>query len=369
MTAPNARFARLSGTPFAPACLPAVLAIAFLSSALTGAGCGAANDADDSRSDLDRLGRPVRRYYEVYLPPGVSPVTLRDQHGIGLWPSEGAHDEVEGSWWVALLSDGRVADLEQLDRDRGFSLRIQPAPRSALRVEELMAMDAAGWSAERADSPFAAAAADLGPLAPVPLCDDIQDVFCQYGQNDPANGICAANKSIYEQLDALADANPLFTQFLEVNNPVTIGQRSVYALRIGKLDGVDTPQLLLFGAQHAQEWAASGLLVSLANELVQIHNDPAPANDWLRTALTNRAIVIAPVVNPDGYELTQRSVGGQRHWRPNRRTAAECPSEPNCNSCVAPNEACYQNRCQGSPLNRTRMSELAGFSRKSSRAA
>ena len=308
-------------------------------------GCSSDRDVvGDSSSELDRLGRPVRRYYEVYLPPGVSPVRLREEHGIGLWPSETPHDETDGSWWVVLLSTDRVERLQDLDQEHGWHLRIRPAPRAALRIEELEAMDAVGWTEPSPDSPFAAGVADLGPLAPVPLCDDIQDVFCQYGKDDPSNGICAANQSVYEQLHDLAVTNPLFTQFVEVSNPLTLGQRSLYALRIGKLDAVDTPQLLLFGTQHAQEWAGAGLLVSLAHELVDRYNNPSPANDWLRTALTGRAVLIAPVANPDGYALTQEAAG-DRHWRPNRRVALECPSEPNCNSCTAPKESCYLGRC------------------------
>jgi zinc carboxypeptidase len=267
-------------------------------------------------------GPAVRRFYEVRVPAG-RPASELIEAGIGLFPSSAAHAPSDGAWYVALLDEHAL----QLLRKRG--LEPSPAPREALRLEELRAFANAG-------------AAPAGPDAPVPGCDDIPETFCQYTGD---NGPCP--RSIEAELRDLADDNEGFTRFVDVGDPVTAEGRHLYGIRIGQRTGKDVPQVLLFGAQHAREWATSGLLVHLARRLVAAYNDPAPANDWLRQRLATRAVLIVPVANPDGYAFTFTDAVGSRDWRKNR---APCTEEPALGACGPGNTCPARQTCVATAL-------------------
>lgn len=72
------------------------------------------------------------------------------------------------------------------------------------------------------------------------------------------------------------------------------------------------PVVLFNGCQHAREWISPMTVTYLAEELIGQYD----TNPRVRALLDGARVVIAPVVNPDGYVYTWNS---QRLWRKNRR--------------------------------------------------
>jgi len=76
--------------------------------------------------------------------------------------------------------------------------------------------------------------------------------------------------------------------------------------------GGSRPVVLFNGCQHAREWISPMTVTYLADELIaQYDSDPR-----VQALLDSSRIVIAPMVNPDGYVYSWSS---QRLWRKNRR--------------------------------------------------
>ena len=99
----------------------------------------------------------------------------------------------------------------------------------------------------------------------------------------------------------------------------TVEGRPITAVRVGRLWGQGDPlipQLLVVAGQHANEWAAPEMAMRLFRYYAQGYRDDLPG---IRALLQDRAIVIVPVANPDGYDYTFGAVPGQRDWRKNRR--------------------------------------------------
>lgn len=72
------------------------------------------------------------------------------------------------------------------------------------------------------------------------------------------------------------------------------------------------PVVLFNGCQHAREWISPMTVTYLADVLIGLYDsDPR-----VRALLDGARVVIAPVVNPDGYVYSWNS---QRLWRKNRR--------------------------------------------------
>ena len=72
------------------------------------------------------------------------------------------------------------------------------------------------------------------------------------------------------------------------------------------------PVVLFNGCQHAREWVSPMTVTYLADELIaRYDSDPR-----VRALLDSARVVIAPLVNPDGYVYSWNS---ERLWRKNRR--------------------------------------------------
>jgi hypothetical protein len=246
------------------------------------------------------------RFYEIRVPGGIDPAEIIEVHGIGVFPSADPRDE-DGQWFVALLSRDGI----ELALDLG--LDVQRARRVALRPEELAAFEAEGATVD--DRAELVAAGLVEPMAPSPGCDDILEVFCRYRNEDPDNDLCNTTSSITSELQALAAAYPGFARFVQITDLTTFEGRRLVGLRVGTQQGTNVPQLLVFGAQHSNEWAASGLVLALARRLAALS-----VGDPLRTELQTRAVLFVPVANPDGYAhtFTGELGGSERNWRPNR---------------------------------------------------
>lgn len=112
---------------------------------------------------------------------------------------------------------------------------------------------------------------------------------------------------IYKYLNTLNEKYPNLVKV--VDHGTTHENRSIKVITIstnGKVNG-SRPIVLLDGGIHAREWASHMAVVYLIYQLVERsaeNMDLLNNTDW----------VIMPVVNPDGYEYTQKD----RLWRKNR---------------------------------------------------
>lgn len=109
------------------------------------------------------------------------------------------------------------------------------------------------------------------------------------------------------------------------------GGRDIIALRIGRSNEYS----LFVGAVHGSEHITSDLLLRFAEELCySLQNDTSLAGLNTRKAMCGRGIIIVPLVNPDGVEISIHgaSVGGYlshkvaqickgdyKHWNANLR--------------------------------------------------
>nr|ABO21077.1 carboxypeptidase B [Aedes aegypti] len=112
---------------------------------------------------------------------------------------------------------------------------------------------------------------------------------------------------IYKYLNTLNEKYPNLVKV--VDHGTTHENRSIKVITIstnGEVNG-SRPVVLLDGGVHAREWASHMAVVYLIYQLVERsaeNMDLLNNTDW----------VIMPVVNPDGYEYTQKD----RLWRKNR---------------------------------------------------
>jgi hypothetical protein len=129
----------------------------------------------------------------------------------------------------------------------------------------------------------------------------------------------AAGGGIVAQLQALAAQDPAHIKVVQVGT--TDEGRPIVALRIGKVDPVNpVPVVALLGDHHAREWITVETAMRVARDVVNAYilggtgYAPYYARLW-RDALDSAAVMIMPVVNPDGYQFTHTTY---RDWRKNR---------------------------------------------------
>ncbi|MEZ6241420.1 MAG: M14 family zinc carboxypeptidase [Phycisphaerales bacterium] len=76
--------------------------------------------------------------------------------------------------------------------------------------------------------------------------------------------------------------------------------------------GADRPVVIFNGCQHAREWISPMTVTYFADQLLETYDTDAR----VRALVDNVRIVLAPMINPDGYEYTWSN---ERLWRKNRR--------------------------------------------------
>ena len=110
-------------------------------------------------------------------------------------------------------------------------------------------------------------------------------------------------------LETLAALAPSRATVIDVGK--SLENRPIRGLRISA-DSRERPVYLLIGTQHAREWIATMVSVCLTDAFIRRYDsDPK-----IKLVQERLAIVIAPVINPDGYEHSRTS---DRLWRKNRR--------------------------------------------------
>lgn len=316
-----------SGTPHA-------IAIALASLLATCVSGESATRSHELAVEVAMSDASVRAFYELFVPAGFDPALLSER--FGLYPSQSWHEESDGHWFVLLTDGDGVQQLRDLglEPDAAPLDSLAPADLDTL-AEGVVAAQEQAFAASDEVVP-SAGPGGAGPLAP--MCSQIPDTFCQYTGGGP----CA--QSLHTWLTNLA-AHPN-VHLVDVSNPLTAEGRHLYGVRIGPTTlGTNVPQVLIFGAMHAREWAGSGVALELAKRLISMLEDTQnPASDWVRRVLRNRAVTIVPVANPDGYVQTFAVAAGSRDWIKNRKA---CLEEPPAGACPCPvSQVCVAGSCR-----------------------
>jgi hypothetical protein len=98
------------------------------------------------------------------------------------------------------------------------------------------------------------------------------------------------------------------------------------AIQFGPLngDGGVAPALIIVATMHAREWISTGVALGLMRRLAEIVDASGGLYPDVYTALQTAAVVIVPVANPDGYDVTRGdhpTIPRDRSWRPNTNTS------------------------------------------------
>lgn len=114
---------------------------------------------------------------------------------------------------------------------------------------------------------------------------------------------------VLARLDALAVASPKRVSMVEVGT--SLEGRPIRGVRITNPGPAVRPAVLVQGCQHAREWISPAAIMFAAEQLVT-----ATDGSSIDLLLDDVAVVVVPVVNPDGYAY---SWDEDRLWRKNRR--------------------------------------------------
>ncbi len=116
---------------------------------------------------------------------------------------------------------------------------------------------------------------------------------------------------IVSRLNDLAAAHPNLT--VRESAGTSIEGRDIPVVRItGPGDASNRPVVFINGGQHAREWVGPATVMYIAERLMEDYGSNPRVTDLLNAA----EVVIAPIVNPDGYVYSWTN---QRLWRKNRR--------------------------------------------------
>jgi len=121
---------------------------------------------------------------------------------------------------------------------------------------------------------------------------------------------------IVKRFKELHENHKGFTKFVP-----SIGQsvekRHIPVLHIGHDPNKNKPQIWMNGGQHAREWISPAAVAYMSEQLVKGYKKGDPQ---VKKLIDKFEFVVAPVINPDGYEYT---FTGNRLWRKNRRKNAD----------------------------------------------
>lgn len=134
----------------------------------------------------------------------------------------------------------------------------------------------------------------------------------------PAAHNAKARKHFYKSYAALRALEERWSALSHNSTAVslqTVGtsfeNRSLSLLRVGRTSAQTPKRVLLTGLQHAREWIVPPVLTYAAEALAAA----AATNSSTGVLLHDVEVLLAPVVNPDGYVHARR---GTRLWRKNR---------------------------------------------------
>jgi len=122
-------------------------------------------------------------------------------------------------------------------------------------------------------------------------------------------------KVVYEHLESLAAKHSAKTQLLNLGE--THEKRQIKAIRIttnvNAPESEDKPLIWLDGGIHAREWVSPATVMYIIDSFLgEQEKDKA---EQITGILNKYQVVIAPCINPDGYEYSHEK---ERLWRKNR---------------------------------------------------
>jgi len=117
--------------------------------------------------------------------------------------------------------------------------------------------------------------------------------------------------TIVGRLKELAEAHPKITKFVPSIGKSHQG-RHIPVIHLNASPKANKPQIWLNGGQHAREWIAPAVVMYMTQQLLTDYKK----NPKVKKLMDKFEFVVAPVINPDGYEYT---FTGNRLWRKNRR--------------------------------------------------
>jgi len=122
---------------------------------------------------------------------------------------------------------------------------------------------------------------------------------------------------IVRKTKELADNHPGEAKFVKsIGKSVEGRDIPVIHLTGDSAKGEQKPQIWLNGGQHAREWIAPAAVMYMTEHLLKDYKtDPE-----VKKIMDKFEFVVAPVINPDGYDYSHT---GNRLWRKNRRKNAD----------------------------------------------
>jgi hypothetical protein len=144
---------------------------------------------------------------------------------------------------------------------------------------------------------------------------------------------------INAELHQLAAAYPDEVRLFTLPEPSLLG-KTIYGAEITHDVARDhgKPVFLNTGVHHAREWPTAEFVLEFASEVLEADGE----DPQITSLLEEGKLVVVPVVNPDGYDISRRQVQEQK--RKNCRivagevpTAAECEAAANASFGVDPN--------------------------------
>lgn len=116
---------------------------------------------------------------------------------------------------------------------------------------------------------------------------------------------------ITKRLRELSEAHPTLTKLVPSIGKSHEG-RDIPVIHLGSKTKKSKPQIWLNGGQHAREWIAPAVVMYMTQQLLADYKKIPK----VKKLMDKFEFVVAPVINPDGYEYT---FTGNRLWRKNRR--------------------------------------------------
>lgn len=145
------------------------------------------------------------------------------------------------------------------------------------------------------------------------------EVVKGFGQDGSPDPQYKTDVEVRQILQSTATNNPSFVRFVDLNQdlnlPQTVGNRSIYAIKISDNPNVDEDEeaILIYANEHCRELVCIEVVLNVITELVNGYNANDPA---IKSIVDNKEIWVIPNANPDGLAYVWST---NCNWRKNRR--------------------------------------------------
>ena len=241
--------------------------------------------------------------------------------------------ETSGPGVVGVLAYLRPWEVRSF-RDEGVAVREVPGSLDATPARIFEGENAEGETADEGAAGLAIESLrDATPYPALTFMSGIcgapapaSDAFCPYvsgpsATRQPLGSSC--NTGIEQQLlngettfPAITVGGILRDYYRVVNVGTSAEGRTIRGVRIGREPSAavpNVPQLVMVAGQHTNEWSPIEMARRVLFRLAREYRD---GEGTVRAALDAQAILIIPVMNPDGYQYSHST---DRDWRRNRQ--------------------------------------------------